>query len=334
MTKSAADQPEEVRILVVEPESKARSGVARAYFELFRLPNVFTALADVLLGFFFTHPITTTLELSEFRGLLALLLGASAFLYTAGMVLNDFFDADVDARERPRRPIPSGRVARKTAGWLGLILLLAGVGCGVAAGWFGGGLRSGALAAGLAACVLLYDGILKRTPLGPLAMGGCRMLNVLLGMSAATGAFGVAHYLVAGGVGVYIAGVTIFAKREAEQSSQGRLALGMLVIGAGFALVGLFPNWAAAANVPLQLDVFKWRLVLGASGLLVLNRCLSAVLSGGAPARVQVAVVNALRSLIILDALTCAMVAGMVPAVAIVALFLPMLLLGRWLYST
>jgi hypothetical protein len=80
--------------------------------------------------------------------------------------------------------------------------------------------------------------------------------------------------------------------------------------------------------------VNKWRLLLGASGLLVLNRCLSAVLSGGAPARVQAAVVNSLRALIILDALICAMVAGMTPAVAIVALLAPMLILGRWLYST
>ena len=38
--------------------------------------------------------------------------------------------------------------------------------------------------------VVAYDGVLKNTPLGPVAMGSCRTLNVLLGMSAAPNAAG------------------------------------------------------------------------------------------------------------------------------------------------
>ena len=34
------------------------------------------------------------------------------------MVLNDVFDAEVDAREQPDRPIPSGRVSRRAAALL------------------------------------------------------------------------------------------------------------------------------------------------------------------------------------------------------------------------
>ena len=40
-------------------------------------------------------------------------------LYAAGMVLNDAFDAELDARERPERPIPSGRISRSRHGVLG-----------------------------------------------------------------------------------------------------------------------------------------------------------------------------------------------------------------------
>ena len=47
--------------------------------------------------------------------------------------------------------------------------------------FFTGHLRPGVVAALLATAILLYDAWLKRTPLGPLAMGACRMLNVLLG---------------------------------------------------------------------------------------------------------------------------------------------------------
>lgn len=42
---------------------------------------------------------------------LGLLLALSLF-YVGGMYLNDAFDAEIDARERPERPIPSGRVSR------------------------------------------------------------------------------------------------------------------------------------------------------------------------------------------------------------------------------
>ena len=49
-------------------------------------------------------------ELGDFElqsGIVLLLVGASSCLYLAGMVLNDYFDRDKDAQERPARPIPS-----------------------------------------------------------------------------------------------------------------------------------------------------------------------------------------------------------------------------------
>jgi 4-hydroxybenzoate polyprenyltransferase len=72
----------------------------RAYLQLVRLPNVFTAMADILLGFLLTHR-----RLDPWPQF-ALLLVASCLLYLAGMVLNDYFDREQDARERPFRPIP------------------------------------------------------------------------------------------------------------------------------------------------------------------------------------------------------------------------------------
>ena len=124
---------------------------------------------------------------------LALLVTSSCLLYSAGTVLNDVFDAPADARDRPRRPIPSGRIPRGAAGRFGLALL----GVGTAVGWIAGGLfatpRTALVATGLAASVLLYDGLLKRTFAGPVAMGVCRMLNVLLGMSLSAATWGGAN---------------------------------------------------------------------------------------------------------------------------------------------
>ena len=43
--------------------------------------------------------------------------------------------------------------------------------------------RTLVVAAALAAAILLYDGRVKGTAWGPLAMGTCRLLNVVLGLS-------------------------------------------------------------------------------------------------------------------------------------------------------
>ncbi|MGC4001710.1 MAG: UbiA family prenyltransferase [Pirellulales bacterium] len=101
------------------------------YLKLMRFPNVFSAFADILLGWLvaktatapWTHDTATPDELKQ----LGLLLLASAGLYLAGMVLNDVFDFDIDAVERSSRPLPSGRIPRTNATKLGWGLLAFGL---------------------------------------------------------------------------------------------------------------------------------------------------------------------------------------------------------------
>ena len=45
--------------------------------------------------------------------ILPLLIALSLF-YVGGMYLNDAFDAELDAKERPERPIPSGQISART----------------------------------------------------------------------------------------------------------------------------------------------------------------------------------------------------------------------------
>src|SRR5262249_55491017 len=96
---------------------------ARDYAQLVRLPNVFTALADVGLAALVSGALP-----SAWAAVL-LIAAASACLYCGGMVWNDYFDAEQDRRERPFRPIPSGRVTRREAAGLGALLLLGGLVC-------------------------------------------------------------------------------------------------------------------------------------------------------------------------------------------------------------
>jgi 4-hydroxybenzoate polyprenyltransferase len=307
----------------------------RAWLQLLRLPNVFTAIADVLMGYLFTHELAKpTLNLpGEFWCLLA----ASSFLYTAGIVLNDVYDYEVDARDRPHRPIPSGRVQLRQARLLGYLILLGGVGLAALSAAMAGQSRAIVVAVVLAIAIVLYDWVLKKTPAAPLLMGSCRALNVLLGMSAAPEPWQPIHWLVAAGIGTYVAGVTWFARTEARQSNRGQLALGTAVMLAGVALLAWYPQWAdtsvAEASQPDFVAPERWTIVWSVIGLLIGWRCVAAVLDP-APATVQYAVRNCIFSLIVLDGMVTFGVRGMAWAVVVLLLLVPTMFLGKWIYST
>src|SRR5262245_28566386 len=91
------------------------------YAQLIRLPNVFTAIADIGLGALATGSLP-----GQWLPFVLLAL-ASACLYSAGMVWNDYFDLEQDKRERSFRPLPSERVSPGSAVTLGFGLMLAGV---------------------------------------------------------------------------------------------------------------------------------------------------------------------------------------------------------------
>jgi len=311
-----------------------------SYLRLLRAPNVFTAAADVVMGFVFVN----TSNASWIP--LACLLGASCLLYTAGMVLNDVFDVEVDSRERPERPIPSGQISLAWARWLGFEFLVIGVVLGWCAGFADGAFalpwRSGAVATCLAVCVLLYDGVLKNTMVAPLAMGACRFFNVLLGMSLGAVAvggtpvvagFATSHLMVAGGIGLYIAGVTWFARTEAKTSNRGLLIWGTLLMATGIAMLALFPV-VEETGIAYRLDSeYVWPLVLFMLTFTILRRCVFAIINPQ-PKRVQAAVKQCIFSIIVLDATVCLFVADWFWAVAVLALLAPMMLLGKWVYST
>lgn len=216
-----------------------------AYLQLLRIPTVFTAMADIVLGFVLTHqylygPLAAAETDSQIgwnhpMAFLGLLL-ASCSLYLAGMVFNDVFDRDQDAMERPGRPIPSGRVSVRSATILGVILMSVGV---TSAAFVSG--VSFQVSLLLVAAILGYDSVLKRTPLGPLAMGSCRCLNVLLGGSLQTAwmpnMIGLPLVGAAVGLGLYITGVTVFARTEARVSSRWQLGLAQAIMNAGFAIL-------------------------------------------------------------------------------------------------
>ena len=56
-----------------------------------------------------------------------LLLVVVVLITAAGNVINDYFDAEIDAVNRADRPIPSGQVSRTAALWYAVVLFSAGI---------------------------------------------------------------------------------------------------------------------------------------------------------------------------------------------------------------
>lgn len=291
-----------------------------AYAQLVRLPNVFTALADICLG------ALATGALPNHWLPCALLLLASTCLYGGGMVWNDFFDVEQDRRERPDRPIPSGRVSRRAAARFGTLLLLVGFLAGSVSGWRETGLRlyPALLSGGLVGAILLYDQWLKRTWAGPLSMGLCRFLNVLLGFSLAEESAGVYPALI---VGLYVVGVTWFARTEAGRSSRAALKRAAAVMLAALLLALPLP-----APLPPNTASPLFPYLLVGLGFLV-GIPVSRAISRPTPTHVQAAVKRAIFGLVVLDAALASALAGSVGLV-ILLLLLPAILLGRRMYAT
>lgn len=311
-----------------------QQSLLRNYIELMRLPNVFTAMADVLMGFLFVLASGPHwLPAARQWWMLLMLIGASSSLYLGGIVLNDVFDLELDRVERPKRPLPSGRVSVTSAMWLGWKLLALGMFLAAIASVLAGHLRPVMVAVLTVAMIVLYDRWLKRTPLGPLAMGACRMLNVLLGMSVLVGPFTAEHWLVAGSLGLYVVGITWFARREAQQSGRLQLSGGAITMAAGIILLGLLPQVSERLIQPVQFAPQRWLLLIIMLGLLIVWRCLWAILEP-TPVRVRMAVAQSVLSLVILDATVTWAVGGPAWAAVVCALLIPALFLGRWIEIT
>lgn len=158
------------------PGSRSRPAVSLADLaQLVRAPAALSVPGDVLAGAAAAgHPLgVRTVGV----------MGSSVCLYWAGMALNDYADATVDAVERPGRPVPSGRVPRRTALAVAGTLTAGGLALAAASG----GRRSLLGALPLTAAVWAYDLKLKSTPAGPAAMASARALDVLAGALATGG---------------------------------------------------------------------------------------------------------------------------------------------------
>ncbi len=303
------------------------SGKLRAYLDLIRIPNVITAVADIIAGFLFVGGS------ADDWAILLLLAAASSCLYGGGVVLNDYCDVERDARERPDRPIPSGRVSRKAA--LCLTCALLGIGFALAASF---SRRAGGIAALLIASIVLYDRLLKTTVLAPALMGLCRALNLALAMSAAglvSPADAVSEQsplyelVPLSLMWLYVTSVTYFARHEAgpqRSEGPGRPLAG--TIGICLAVGGLASLYWTVPQV--QAGYLGLAALLGVA---LGYRGFAAAASRRA-AGIQNAVQMFVVSLVLFDTCLVWAARGAIPALAVAALVVPTVILRRFFRVT
>jgi hypothetical protein len=123
-------------------------------------------------------PFSTPLGAVQFFGPLAIPMLA----YVGGMILNDAFDAEIDSRERPARPIPSGRVGRRAAFAVGFALLAASIALALVAGE--GATVVLVATALLALAVVVYNRLHTKSVASTLLLALCRALASLIPMLA------------------------------------------------------------------------------------------------------------------------------------------------------
>ncbi len=285
----------------------------KPYLQLVRAPAVFTALSNILAA----HLIVTAGAIQWPP--LTILMGASACLYMAGMVLNDCFDYREDCRERPHRPLPAGQVALPVAWMLGWSLLAAGVLLAAAVGWL-----QLALAAILAVAIVIYDGVAKGGLAGGLIMGGCRYLNWLLGLSLL--GVGAGTLLLAAPIFIYVTALTLLSAVETNARHRAPLVFCITGVAATALLIVAMVHQGVLANA--------WALLpLLAAAALALQRLLAAYREF-TPAAVQRSMTLLITGIIPLDAILVFADGPWWGGIVVLGLILPAKLLGRFLYVT
>jgi 4-hydroxybenzoate polyprenyltransferase len=223
----------------------------RVYLRLGRVSNLPTVGTNVLAGAILSGgPLEP--------GLLIVLLIALSLFYTGGMYLNDAFDREVDARERPERPIPSGQISAREVFAVGYGMLAVAVLMLLVApfSWRGrpdwAPVISGLVLAGT---ITYYDARHKQDPLSPLVMGLCRVLVYLTAALAVAGRVGAP--VIAGALALlsYLIGLTYVAKQETLAEYRNLWPLAFLFAPFLYGLPALF---GSITEILIYLGFLGW----------------------------------------------------------------------------
>lgn len=287
----------------------AHSSVSPAtHLKLGRVSNLPTVWTNVLAG--------TILGGGNAGGARTLLVAvAMSMFYVGGMYLNDYCDRDIDARERPERPIPRGEISQTTVAIIGFALLAVGI--ALMAGF---GVAAAVASLALAAAIVAYDWFHKGNPLAPLVMGLCRGLVYCAAGAAAVGGLAGMPGIAAVALVAYTAGLT-YAARQESLGTVGNL-WPLLLLAAPMVV-----TWPAAQHGTVGIAVYIAVIANAGVALYLLAR-------RPVPKSVPYAVGLLIAGLSLVDASFLASVGAITAAAVAVGGFAATLILQRYVAGT
>ncbi|TMK49102.1 MAG: prenyltransferase [Alphaproteobacteria bacterium] len=208
-----------------------RAPGAQTLLRLGRVSNLPTVWTNVIAGATIANTAATVADIATVG------LAMTAF-YVGGMYLNDFFDREIDARERPGRPIHAGDIGAATVSAIGFALLAAAVALLAPFGPF-----ATIWALALAVAIVLYDAWHKGNRFAPVIMGLCRALVYLGTGAAVSGNVLPALIIGATALAAHVIGLTYAAKQS------------LLLCLADIAAVRLLARRATADAVPRAVSI-------------------------------------------------------------------------------
>lgn len=326
--------------------------MVRQYLLLIRVPNLFTVPSNILAGYFATIS-TANADVDQLLSLIV----SSVLLYVSGIVLNDYFDINVDRKERPSRPLASGRITKRSALLLAVISIVAGNILALSVSWI-----SFIISGSLTLVIFAYNYRLKRNAISnPLAMGSARFLNVVLGGSPALGLV-LTNDLILFFVGyclfLYIAAISLLSRKEVSdtiiffsRSSWIPIVLSastIVLIIVSILVVGIYGYFrfdfifnlilfsCVMSGTFLRLCVTLKRLTesTGEKPYKMNEEGVRDIDGMGASREIQRTIKTMILSIIILDSIFLSGLVGIYTGLVVLLLVIPPIVLGRRLYVT
>lgn len=326
------------------------------YLLLIRAPNLFTVPSNILSGYF----ATTLLGDTNITQLL-LLIFSSIFLYVAGIILNDYFDINVDRKERPNRPLASGQITKRSALLIATSSIVAGNVLSWSVSW-----NSFIISFCLTIVIFIYNYWLKRNRAGnPLTMGSARFLNVLLGGSSALGLvtkMDLTLVFIGYCLFLYIASISLLSLKEVSTGERLSnkawipivLSFLTVLLTVGSILVAGFSGYFQTAFI-FNLIIFSCIMCISFFHLFSRLKRITNLISRGQykegypkieedsvdrinqtniSREIQHKVKTMILSIVVLDSIFLSGLVGIYAGFAVLLLVIPPILLGRKLYVT
>ncbi|WP_372369184.1 UbiA family prenyltransferase [Candidatus Uabimicrobium sp. HlEnr_7] len=177
-----------------------------AYLKMSRVSNLPTVWANCMVA------IAAT---GNFSWLIFVYMsGICSLFYSAGMILNDVCDSEIDRKERPNRPIPAGIIKRQEALIIAIFVMLLGVICCQLL--YSNFRLWHIISPILLVCVIvLYNMWHKGNYFSPLVMASCRfMVYFVAALSTTDQFFPIVIIHIALVASSYIVGLTYMAMQE------------------------------------------------------------------------------------------------------------------------